>query len=361
MLVERYRPDLCGAEYQAEAVAPAWGSSRAALQMLCLRPHDRENLTPMPIPARLEGRLALPAVAAPLFLVSGPDLVVETCRGGMVGTFPALNQRSTEGYVAWLEEIVTRLAPHPQAAPFGVNLIVHRSNKRLDADLAATVAHRVPLVITSLGAVQEVVDAVHGYGGLIFHDVINMRHAAKAAEAGVDGLIAVCAGAGGHAGTLNPFAFLPELRSIFQGTLLLAGAIGNGRQVMAARLMGADLAYVGTRFVATKESMAAPEYKRMVLEARARDIIYTSAISGVKGNFLRASIAAAGLDPDRLDEATPLNVAEHEKRPWKNVWSAGQGVGAIEDLPGAAELCARLAAEYRAAAPEVAAMAKVAN
>jgi nitronate monooxygenase len=301
----------------------------------------------MPIPTSFAGRLALPAVAAPMFLVSGPDLVVETCRAGMVGTFPSLNQRSNEGYLAWLQEIAARLAEAPGAAPFGVNLIVHRSNQRLQADLATSVAQKVPLIITSLGAVKEVVDAVHGYGGLVFHDVVNMRHAAKAIEAGVDGLIAVCNGAGGHAGLLNPFAFLSELRGAFDGTLLLGGAINNGRQVAAARLMGADMAYIGTRFVATEESIAPPEYKRMVLEAKARDVVYTAAISGVKGNFLRGSIAAAGLDPDTLDEAAALNVTEPEKRAWKHVWSAGHGVGGIDDVPTAAALVSRLAAEYR--------------
>ncbi|WP_159992613.1 nitronate monooxygenase family protein [Roseomonas sp. 18066] len=305
----------------------------------------------MPLPAALQNRLVIPAVAAPMFLVSGPDLVVETCTSGVLGTFPTLNQRSTEGYVEWLDEISSRLAAAPGAAPFGVNLIVHRSNKRLEADLAATVAHRVPLVITSLGAVKAVVEAVHGYGGLVFHDVINLRHAAKAAEAGVDGLIAVCNGAGGHAGLLNPFAFLTELRSIFSGTLLLAGSIGNGRQIAAAQLMGADLAYLGTRFVATAESMAPPEYKQMVLDSVAKDIVYTAAISGVKANFLRASIAAAGLDPDKLDETMRMNISDHEKRAWKNIWSAGHGVGSIEDVPSAAALCARLIAEYRAVAP----------
>jgi nitronate monooxygenase len=308
----------------------------------------------MPLPAALQNRLAIPAVAAPMFLVSGPDLVVETCRAGVLGTFPTLNQRSTEGYADWLQEIAGRLAALPGAAPFGVNLIVHRSNKRLEADLQATVAARVPLVITSLGAVKEVVEAVHGYGGLVFHDVINLRHAAKAAEAGVDGLIAVCNGAGGHAGLLNPFAFLTELRRIFAGTLLLGGAIGQGRQIAAARLMGADLAYVGTRFVATAESMAPPDYKRMVLEASAKDIVYTAAISGVKANFLRASIAAAGLDPDNLDESGGQHLSDHEKRPWKNIWSAGHGVGSIDDLPTAAELCARLIADYRAVMPGLA-------
>lgn len=308
----------------------------------------------MPLPAILQDRLALPAVAAPMFLVSGPDMVVETCRAGVVGTFPSLNQRTTEGYAAWLEEIGGRLAGTPGAAPYGVNLIVHRSNQRVQADLAETVRHCVPLVITSLGAVKEVVQAVHGYGGLVFHDVINIRHAEKAIEAGVDGLIAVCNGAGGHAGTLNPFAFLEELRRIFDGTLLLGGSINNGRQVAAAQLMGADLAYIGTRFVATEESMAPPDYKRMVLNASAKDIIYTAAISGVKANFLRASIQAAGLDPDKLDEATPLNVADHEKRAWKNIWSAGHGVGSIADVPRIADLCARMAAEYRAVAPRAA-------
>ena len=303
----------------------------------------------MPIPPSFAGRLALPAVAAPLFLVSGPDLVVETCKAGVVGTFPALNRRSTEGLSGWLAEIAERLAPHPGAAPFGVNLIVHRSNKRVQADLAAVAAAQVPLVITSLGAVTEVVDAVHAYGGLVFHDVVNMRHAAKAAAAGVDGLIAVCNGAGGHAGALNPFAFLGELRGMFPGTLLLGGSIGNGRHVAAARLMGADLAYIGTRFIATAESLAAPEYKQMVLDARAADVVYTAAISGVPGNFLRGSIAAAGLDPDRLDEAAALNLTEHDQRPWKTIWSAGHGVGAIADVPTAASLCARLAEEYRGA------------
>lgn len=305
----------------------------------------------MPLPAALEGRLLVPAVAAPMFLVSGPDLVVETCRAGLVGTFPALNQRSTEGYGAWLAEIRERLGGAGPAAPFGVNLIVHRSNTRLEADLEVTVRHRVPLVITSLGAAAEVIEAVHSYGGLVFHDVVNLRHAAKAAAAGVDGLIAVCAGAGGHAGLLNPFAFLPELRAILpQGTLLLAGAISTGAQIAAARLMGADLAYLGTRFIATKESRAPQDYKDMVLAAAAKDVLYTPAISGVHGNFLRPSIEAAGLDPEALPEhRRDLHLGSDEKRAWKNIWSAGQGVGAIADIPSAAELCARLAREYREA------------
>jgi len=306
----------------------------------------------MPIPALFQGRLTLPVIAAPMFLVSGPDLVVETCKAGVVGSFPALNQRSTEGYGEWLAAIRERTGN--AAAPFGVNLIVHRSNTRLDADLAETVRQRVPFVITSLGAVSEVVDAIHGYGGLVFHDVINLRHAQKAAEAGVDGLIAVCAGAGGHAGTYNPFAFLHEIRQFYQGTIILSGAMSTGAHVVAARAAGADFAYLGTRFIATTESRAPEEYKQMILAATAKDIVYTNAISGVNGNFLRASLEAAGLDPANLPEFNrELHLGSSEKRAWKNIWSAGQGVGAIQDVPSTAELVARLRREYAAAIAEL--------
>jgi nitronate monooxygenase len=299
----------------------------------------------MPIPALFQGRIALPVIAAPMFLVSGPDLVVETCKAGVVGSFPALNQRSTEGYGEWLAEIRERTGN--AAAPFGVNLIVHRSNARLDADLAETVRQRVPFVITSLGAVSEVVEAIHGYGGLVFHDVINLRHAQKAAEAGVDGLIAVCAGAGGHAGTYNPFAFVQEIRQFYQGTIILSGAMSTGAHVVAARAAGADFAYLGTRFIATTESRAPEDYKQMILAATAKDIVYTNAISGVNGNFLRASLEAAGLDPANLPEFNrELHLGSSEKRAWKNIWSAGQGVGAIHDVPSTAELVARLGREY---------------
>jgi nitronate monooxygenase len=302
----------------------------------------------MPIPALFQGRIALPVIAAPMFLVSGPDLVVETCKAGVVGSFPALNQRSTEGYGEWLAEIRERAGN--SAAPFGVNLIVHRSNTRLDADLAETVRQRVPFVITSLGAVSEVVDAIHGYGGLVFHDVINLRHAQKAAEAGVDGLIAVCAGAGGHAGTYNPFAFLQEIRQFYQGTIILSGAMSTGAHVVAARAAGADFAYLGTRFIATTESRAPEDYKQMILAATAKDIVYTNSISGVNGNFLRASLEAAGLDPANLPAFNrELHLGSSEKRAWKNIWSAGQGVGAIQDVPTTAELVARLRREYAAA------------
>ena len=311
----------------------------------------------MPIPAIFEGRLSVPVVASPQFLVSGPDYVVEACRAGVVGTFPALNQRTTEGYDAWLAQIGERLAAIPRAAPFGINLIVHKSNARLKDDLAATVRHKVPLVITSLGIAPEVIAAVQSYGGLVFHDVTNMRHAVKAIEGGVDGLIAVCAGAGGHAGRLSPFALLPELRAIYAGPLLMGGAISTGRHIAAALMLGADMAYMGTRFIAVQESMAVQAHKDMVVQAKAADIVYTPAISGVHANFLRASIAAAGLDPDNLPEAAGTHVGDHDKRPWKNIWSAGQGVGAIEDVPSIAELVARLGAEYRAALREAAAAA----
>jgi nitronate monooxygenase len=303
----------------------------------------------MPLPHALEGRLKLPAIAAPMFLTSGPDLVVEVCRSGLIGTFPALNQRSSEGYVAWLDEIEQRLADVPDAAPFGVNLIVHKTNPRLEADLKITVERKVPLVITSLGAVPELVEAVHSYGGLVFHDVINRRHAEKAAEAGVDGIIAVSAGAGGHAGTMSPFALVSEIRQVFGGTIILAGAINTGRQIAAARVMGADLAYLGTRFIATEESLVEADYKEMLVDAKAADVLYTPAISGVNANFLKPSIRRAGLDPDNLVSHGKLDMA-NEAKAWKAVWSAGQGTGSVEDVPAAAELCERLIAEYRAAA-----------
>lgn len=301
----------------------------------------------MPIPPSLTP-LRLPAIASPMFLTSGPDLVVETCKAGIIGTFPALNQRSSEGFRDWLHEIKARLAAVPDAAPYGVNLIVHKSNPRLEADLAICVEEKVPLVITSLGAVSELVDAVHGYGGVVFHDVINARHGRSAARAGVDGLIAVAAGAGGHAGTTNPFALVSELRSFFAGTIVLAGAINTGAQIAAARLMGADMAYLGTRFLVTRESLVSEAQKRMVVESGAADVIYTPSISGVAANFLRASIAAAGLDPDNLPSPEDMDITS-EASAWRDIWSAGQGAGGIHDIPGAADLVARLREEYRAA------------
>ncbi|MBR0828615.1 nitronate monooxygenase [Bradyrhizobium manausense] len=305
----------------------------------------------MALPAILEGRLRLPAIAAPMFLTSGPDLVVEACRSGIVGTFPALNQRTSDGFVDWLRTIEQRLTAYRLAAPYGVNLIVHKSNARMTADLDIIAKHKVPLVITSLGVVQDVVDTVHSYGGVIFHDVVNRRHAEKAAEAGVDGIVAVCAGAGGHAGALSPFALIEEIRSFYSGTIILSGAMSTGRHVATARMMGADLAYLGSRFLATRESLADPDCKRMVVESRSADVIYTPNISGVPASFMRPSLVAAGLDPENLPSHREL-ATKTEKKAFKSIWSAGQGIGAIRDIPGTAELCERMIAEYRTAIGE---------
>jgi nitronate monooxygenase len=273
-----------------------------------------------------------------MFLISGPDLVVECCRAGVVGTFPALNQRKSEGYGAWLTEIKSRLEP---GTPFGVNLVVHRSNPRLQADLQLTIEHKVPLVITSLGLNRDLIAAVQGYGGLVFHDVTNLLFAQKAAAAGVDGLIAVSYGAGGHAGLISPFAALHEIRKIFAGTLLLGGAISTGAQIAAAQLMGADMVYMGTRFMATRQ-------KQMILDANAADIVYTPAVSGVPGNFLRASLAATGRDPDDLTPPATYDFGTGEAKAWRDLWAAGQGVGAIDDMPEVAVLVDNLMGSYRA-------------
>ncbi len=307
----------------------------------------------MPIPASL-APLTLPAIAAPMFLTSGTDLVCEACRAGIVGTFPALNARTTADFDRWMVDIGTRLSTMSRPAPWGVNLIVHRTNPRLQADLDRVIAHRVPLVITSLGAVSEVVDAVKSYGGLVFHDVISRRHGEKAAAAGVDGIIAVAAGAGGHAGSLSPFALLGELRRVFAGTLVLAGAITTGGDILAARAMGADMVSVGSRFIATREATVTDAQKEMMRAASAADILYTPAISGVAANFMKPSIIANGLDPENLPAHGKLDLGS-EARVWKTVWSAGQGVGRIDDVPSVSELCERLAEEYRAAKARVAA------
>lgn len=307
----------------------------------------------MSLPALLENRLRLPLVTAPMFLVSAPSMVLASCNAGVVGSFPALNQRESAGFAAWLDEIAAGLTA--DAAPYAVNLIVHGSNPRLQADLAICVEKKVPIVITSLGAVKEVVDAVHGYGGLVFHDVTTRRHAEKAAEAGVDGLIAVAAGAGGHAGTWSPFALVAEIRQFFDKTLLLAGCLNHGHEILAAQFLGADLAYLGTRFIATQESQASAAYKQMLLDARAADIIHTPAVSGVPASFMRQSLEAAGYDLARLNDKADVNYGEKlkpvsdEAKAWKTVWSAGQGVGDIHDLPTVAELVERLDREYRAA------------
>lgn len=307
----------------------------------------------MSLPILLEQRLRLPVVAAPMFLVSNPQLVLACCRTGIVGSFPALNQRESSGFKAWLEEIEAGL--DATSAPYAVNLIVHGSNPRLQADLAICVERRVPIVITSLGAVKELVDAVHGYGGLVFHDVTTRRHAEKAAEAGVDGLIAVAAGAGGHAGTWSPFALIAEIRQFFDKTLLLSGCLNRGHEILAAQLLGADLAYLGTRFIATQESAAPAPYKQMIVGAHAADIIHTPAVSGVPASFMRQSLEQAGYDLQQLQNKGEVNYGEKlkpisdEAKAWKTVWSAGQGVGAIADLPTVEELVNRLDREYRAA------------
>lgn len=317
----------------------------------------------MALPELFKDRLSIPVVAAPMFLASGPQLVIECCKAGVVGTFPALNQRSTEGLDQWLTEINAELERYEaetgkKPAPFGVNLIVHKSNPRLEADLAICVKHKVPLIITSLGAVTEVVDTIHGYGGLVFHDVINAKHAKKAASVGVDGLIAVAAGAGGHAGTWSPFALINEIRQFFDKTVLLSGCQSSGSDIAAAQMMGADLAYMGTRFIGTRECQVQEEYKQQLTESSAADIVYTPAISGVHASFIRQSIERAGLDlatlkkPDHVDFGAELDEANSgektdKAKPWKEVWSAGQGVGSINDVPTAAELIERLKGEYR--------------
>lgn len=315
----------------------------------------------MPIPKLLDGRLILPVVAAPMFIVSGPELVIAQCKAGVVGSFPALNARPQSQLDLWLTRIRAELdayaAAHPgqPVAPFAVNQIVHASNVRLRQDMETCARHRVPIVITSLRPPNEVVEAVHAWGGIVWHDVISVRHARKAIEAGVDGLILVCAGAGGHAGALSPFALLQEVRSFYDGPLLLSGAIATGRAVLAAQTAGADLAYVGTRFIATEEANAVEAYKRMLVEGAADDIVTSSLFTGVSGNYLKPSIAAAGLDPDALPEAdkTAMNFGGSEAKAWRDVWGAGQGLGAIRDAPPVAAVVDRMRKEYAAALQEL--------
>lgn len=318
----------------------------------------------MTIPEQFKGRLRLPLIASPMFIASGLELVIETCKAGAVGTFPALNQRTSQGFEDWLIEIKKHLSDWEsstgkKAAPFGVNLIVHKSNPRWQEDLQICVKHQVPLVITSLGAVADLVEAVHGYGGLVFHDVVNARHGKKAAAAGVDGLIAVCNGAGGHAGTTNPFALIAEIRQFFAKTVLLAGSLSRGRDIAAAEMMGADMAYMGTRFLATAEANVAEDYQKMLIDSRASDIIYTPKISGVNANFMRQSIEGAGIDPKdltpkaELDFGSELDVGSSQsstdKKAWRDIWSAGQGVGSIEQVQSTGELVDNLVAEYHRA------------
>ena len=314
----------------------------------------------MPIPENLQGRLRLPVIGAPMFIVSTPRLVLAQCKAGIIGSFPARNARPAAQLDDWLAEISSELASHERAnprakvAPFAVNQIVHSSNSRLEQDVALCVKHRVPIIITSLRPPAEVVAAVHGYGGLVFHDVINLRHAEKAAAQGVDGIIAVCAGAGGHAGTLSPFALVKQIREVYAGTIILSGAMSTGADVLAAQALGADLAYLGTRFIATEEGNASAEYKQMLVESRGEDIVYTSLFSGVAGNYLRGSVARAGLDPDKLPAAdkSKMNFGTEggsEFKAWRDIWSAGQSVSGIHGVESVAALVDGLEREYNTA------------
>ena len=305
-------------------------------------------------------RLSFPVVAAPMFLISGPKLVTACCRNGVVGTFPALNQRTTEGFEEWVIAIKADLESFEketgkQAAPFGVNLIVHRTNPRVQADLEICVKHKVPIIITSLGAVADLVDAVHSYGGIVLHDVINRRHAEKAVAAGVDGLICVSAGAGGHAGLLNPIPFIAEIRSFFDGIILLSGCLSTGQDVATALQMGADLAYMGTRFINVKESEADEAYQQMIIDSGVSDIVYTAAVSGVSANFLRPSLEAMGITKElwetkaKIDFGKELDAAQAEAKAWKTLWSAGQGVTNIKDVPSVNSLLENMKADFKMA------------
>ncbi len=307
------------------------------------------------------GRLSLPAIGAPMFIVSGPELVIAQCKAGIVGSFPALNARPAAMLDEWIAQIREELATHDAtnpdrpAAPFAVNQIVHRSNDRLEHDMAICEKHEVPIVITSLGARAEVNQAVQGWGGMTLHDVINLRFARKAIEKGATGLIAVAAGAGGHAGTLSPFALISEIRAFFDGPLALSGAIATGGGIRAAEMMGADFAYIGSPFIATREANAADAYKQMIVEGSADDILYTNYFSGIHGNYLKPSIRAAGHDPESLGEADPSKMnfgsrgPDGEKKAWRDVWGAGQGIGAVKAVESAGERIVRLGAEYHAA------------
>ena len=318
----------------------------------------------MSLPAILTERLRLPVVASPLFIISSPELVIAQCKAGVVGSFPALNARPAPVLAQWLDRITEELAAHDRAhpqrpsAPFALNQIVHRSNDRLDHDMDVCVRYKVPVVITSLGARREINDAVHSYGGIVLHDVINDQFARKAIDKGADGLIAVAAGAGGHAGFQSPLALIQEIRQWFDGPLLLSGAIGTGRSILAAQAMGADMAYIGSAFIATREANAGEAYKRMITECSADDIVHTNLITGVHGNYLKPSLRAAGLDPDNLPTSDPskMNFSSDRQKPkaWKDIWGCGQGIGAIDAVVSASELVDRLEREYQAACQSLA-------
>ena len=311
----------------------------------------------MALPALLEGKLRIPLIGAPMFIVSGPELVIAQCQAGIVGSFPALNARPQSVLEDWIKQIKDSLGeyaenhPDEPVAPFAVNQIAHVSNVRLQEDVESCVEHQVPIIITSLRPPADVVDAVHAYGGLVFHDVINLRHAQKAIEQGVDGVIAVCAGAGGHAGAMSPFALVKEIRREFDGAVILSGCITSGRDVLAARAMGADLAYSGTRFIATTEANAVPAYKEMIVESRAADIVYSSLFTGVHGSYLRGSISNAGMDPDNLPEGSKADMdfstaSKSDAKAWKDIWGAGQGVGDIDSIEPARDIILGMQQEY---------------
>jgi nitronate monooxygenase len=314
----------------------------------------------MALPDILKTGLKLPAVASPMFIISNPDLVIAQCKAGVVGSFPALNARGEGELDRWLQRITDELDDYNQknpdspAAPFAVNQIVHRSNNRLEEDIEQCVKHKVPIVITSLGARADLNDAIHSYGGITLHDVINNTFAHKAVERGADGLIAVAAGAGGHAGTINPIPLIQDIRAWFNGPLLLSGAIATGDAVLAAQAMGADLGYIGSAFIATDEAFAAQDYKQMICDSDSEDIVYTNLFTGVHGNYLKPSIANAGMDPNNLAESDPSKMnfgsgGDQESKAWKDIWGCGQGIGAVKDIVPTAELVARLIREYEAA------------
>ena len=312
----------------------------------------------MAIPKHIKDNISMPVIGAPLFLISGPDLVIAQCKAGIIGSFPALNARPQHVLEEWIIRIKTELAeyqeqnPDAKVAPFAVNQICHGSNDRLMDDMETCVKHEVPIIITSLRPPAEVVEAAHSYGGLVFHDVISVRHARKAAEQGVDGLILVCAGAGGHAGALSPFALLREVKEWFDGTVILSGSIGDGYSVASSLALGADFAYMGTRFINTKESAASEDYKAMIMKSSAEDIVYTAAVSGVHANFIRASLESVGITEDRwkdtkkIDFGKELNPAEAEAKAWKTIWSAGQGVNIIDNVPSVSEIVKQLRIEF---------------
>ena len=318
----------------------------------------------MAIPQALDGNLRIPLIGAPMFIVSGPDLVIAQCQAGIIGAFPALNARPQPLLDDWIRRIKDEVGAYAEAhpdvpvAPYAVNQIAHASNARLWDDMETCVRHEVPIIITSLRPPEEIVSAVHGYGGLVFHDVISMRHASKAIEQGVDGIIAVCTGAGGHAGPLNPFALIKEIRSEFDGTLILSGCITGGSDVLAARALGADLAYSGTRFIATEEANANHGYKQMIVDSAAADIVYSSLFTGIHGNYLKGSVRNIGMDPDNLPEGRKEDMdfskgTDIEAKAWKDIWGAGQGVGNIHDVLPARELVLRIESEYRDALARV--------